>query len=83
MAIATGASAPITATSVIVVRLIALNPSPMSAAKNTPPSAHARKAAPVRRRRVPSSAMHEMAAPVHSRNIAKCSPLRPLHFTRT
>src|SRR5262249_43251535 len=81
--IATGAIAPITATSAIVVCLIAVNDRRMSAAKMPPPSAHNRNTAHDPRRPVSSIATPDIAAPAQSRNIAKWSASRPLHLTST
>src|SRR6476659_9879092 len=79
----TGAKAPISATSATVVALIAVNPSPMSAANRTPPKAHARNADHVIRRLVTRSAIAETPTPVHNRHIANVGPDRSLHLTST
>ena len=81
--ITTVASAPIRATSATVVALTAVKPSPMSAANSTPPSAHARNAAQVNRRRVTTIAVNEITTPVHNRRIANVGPGRSLHLTST
>ena len=74
---------PISATSATVVSFTAVNPSPMSAAKSTPPAAQARNAAHEKRRRVATIAVNEITTPVHSRSIAKVGPGRSLHLTST
>src|SRR4029079_14948894 len=58
-------------------------PSPMSAANRTPPSAHARNAVQVIRRRVTSSATADTQTPTHNRHMAKVGPDRSLHLTNT
>ena len=79
----TVASVPISATSATVVSLTAVKPSPMSAAKSTPPAAQARNAAQENRRRVTTIAVNEIATPVHNRSMAKVGPGRSLHLTST
>ena len=61
--ITTVASVPISATSATVVSFTAVNPSPMSAAKSTPPAAQARNAAHENRRRVATIAVNEISDP--------------------